>query len=44
MKRNEFLKSLGGAAALAVTFSCLGGCSKSDVSANNNPTAGLDFS
>ena len=34
MKRKEFLKSLGSGAALAITFSCLGGCTKSDITAN----------
>jgi nitrite reductase/ring-hydroxylating ferredoxin subunit len=43
MKRNEFLKTLGAGAALAVTFSCLGGCSKSDVSSNEDATSGLPF-
>jgi nitrite reductase/ring-hydroxylating ferredoxin subunit len=43
MKRNEFLKTLGGAAALAVTFSCLGGCSKSDESSNTEVASGLPF-
>ncbi len=34
MKRKEFLKSLGSGAALAITFSCLGGCTKSDPTVN----------
>lgn len=44
MKRKEFLKTLGGAAAFAVTASCLGGCSKSDDPVTENPFAGLPFS
>jgi nitrite reductase/ring-hydroxylating ferredoxin subunit len=43
MKRNEFLKTLGGAAAVVVTFSCLGGCSKSDMPSNTDVTSGLPF-
>tara|TARA_R110001592_G_scaffold328533_2_gene610159 strand:- start:158 stop:517 length:360 start_codon:yes stop_codon:yes gene_type:complete len=30
MERKEFLKSIGAAAALAVTFSCLGACSQAE--------------
>lgn len=30
MERKEFLKSIGSAAALAITFSCLGGCSQAE--------------
>ena len=37
MERKEFLKSIGAAAALAVTFSCLGGCS--DASPEDAPDA-----
>lgn len=30
MERKEFLKSIGAAAAFAITFSCLGGCSQAE--------------
>jgi nitrite reductase/ring-hydroxylating ferredoxin subunit len=30
MERKEFLKSIGSAAAFAITFSCLGGCSQAE--------------
>lgn len=43
MKRKDFLKSIGGAAAVAVTFSCLGGCSKSDIPTDADLTSGLPF-
>jgi len=40
MERKEFLKSIGAAAALAVTFSCLGGCSESSVEESSEPGTG----
>lgn len=43
MKRKDFLKSIGGAAAVAVTFSCLGGCTKSDILTDTDITSGLPF-
>lgn len=42
MERKEFLRSLGAGAAFALTFPCLQGCSKEDVSENPIPT-GVDF-
>lgn len=45
MERKEFLKSLGGAAAFAVTFPCLHACSKDEgEEAGNTPVpTGIDF-
>jgi nitrite reductase/ring-hydroxylating ferredoxin subunit len=44
MERKKFLKSLGAGAAFALTFPCLGACSKDDVDGNKveQPT-GVDF-
>lgn len=44
MERKEFLKTLGGAAAFAVVFPCLGGCSKSEDSSTESATSDLPFS
>lgn len=44
MERKEFLKSLGAGAAFALTFPCVHGCSKDDVTGTivEEPT-GVDF-
>lgn len=44
MERKEFLRSLGAGAAFALTFPCVHGCSKDEVSGNivEEPT-GIDF-
>ncbi len=44
MERKKFLQSLGAGAAFALTFPCLGACSKDDVDGNKveQPT-GVDF-
>ncbi len=45
MERKEFLRSLGAGAAFAITFPCLGACSKDEGEAGGNipvPT-GVDF-
>jgi nitrite reductase/ring-hydroxylating ferredoxin subunit len=44
MERKEFLRSLGAGAAFALTFPCLGACSKDDVDGTRveQPT-GVDF-
>jgi nitrite reductase/ring-hydroxylating ferredoxin subunit len=47
MKRKEFLKSIGAGAALAITFSCLGGCSSESLveidAPISDPETGLLF-
>ena len=44
MERKEFLKSLGAGAAFALTFPCLGACSKDDGNGNVvEPPTGIDF-
>jgi nitrite reductase/ring-hydroxylating ferredoxin subunit len=45
MERKQFLKSLGAGAAFAITFPCLGGCSKDDGIDGNlvDPPTGIDF-
>ncbi|SDE35321.1 Ferredoxin subunit of nitrite reductase or a ring-hydroxylating dioxygenase [Pricia antarctica] len=35
MERKEFLKSIGSGAALAITFTCLGGCTKSNLTTDS---------
>ncbi len=44
MKRNEFLKKLGGGAAFALTAACLGGCATENISPDQpNNNAQIDF-
>lgn len=50
MRRKEFLKSLGAGAAFAITYGCLGGCSKDEAipfiapNGNNLPVNTILFS
>lgn len=45
MERKDFLKSLGAGAAFALTFPCLGGCSKDEGTDGNivTPPTNVDF-
>lgn len=45
MERKEFLRSLGAGAAFAITFPCLGGCSKDNGDEGNivTPPSNVDF-
>lgn len=45
MERKQFLRSLGAGAAFALTFPCLGGCSKDDGNSGNivEIPNGIDF-
>jgi len=44
MERKEFLRSLGGAAAFALVFPCLHGCSKDEINGNlEEVPTGVDF-
>lgn len=45
MERKDFLRTLGAGAAFAITFPCLGGCSKDDENEGNivTPPTNVDF-
>jgi Rieske Fe-S protein len=45
MERKDFLRTLGAGAAFAITFPCLGGCSKDDENDGNivTPPTNVDF-
>lgn len=45
MERKEFLRSLGAGAAFAITFPCLGGCSKDNATEGEivTPPTNVDF-
>ncbi len=45
MERKEFLRTLGAGAAFAITFPCLGGCSKDEENEGNivTPPTNVDF-
>jgi len=44
MERKQFLRTLGGGAAFALTFPCLQGCSKDDEGGGDTPVpTGVDF-
>ncbi|MFD0796899.1 ubiquinol-cytochrome c reductase iron-sulfur subunit [Maribacter chungangensis] len=45
MERKDFLRTLGAGAAFAITFPCLGGCSKDDENDGNivDPPTNVDF-
>jgi Rieske Fe-S protein len=45
MERKDFLRTLGAGAAFAITFPCLGGCSKDDGNDGNivTPPTNIDF-